>query len=93
MAPAKAFATYRGRVEDAVERQLHHDQRRAYLVELLRDGFGIEVDEVELERNVRLAQARGRVDLLYRSVVFEVKRDLTREHADVVRELGLYHLK
>jgi hypothetical protein len=88
--PAKAFSTYRGRVEDAVERQLHHDQRRAYLTELLREGFGIDVEEVELEHNVRLAEARGRIDLLYRNVVFEVKRDLTKERDDVERELELY---
>jgi SAM-dependent methyltransferase len=75
---------------DALERQLHHDQRRAYLIELLRTGFSIDVEEIELEHNVRLAQARGRVDLLYRDVVFEVKRDLARELADVERELTLY---
>lgn len=77
-------------MHDALERQLHHDQRRAYLVELLRTGFQIDVEEIELEHNVRVAQARGRVDLLYRDIVFEVKRDLVRERADVERELELY---
>ncbi len=90
MAPVEAFARFRAQMEDAIERQLHHDQRRAYLVELLRDGFGIDVDEVELEHNVRVSQARGRIDLLYRDIVFEVKRDLVRELPDVERELGLY---
>jgi hypothetical protein len=77
-------------MQDALARQLHHDQRRAYLMELLRSGFQIEVEEVELEHNVRVAQARGRVDLLYRGVVFEVKRDLVRERGDAERELELY---
>jgi N-6 DNA Methylase len=85
-----AFATYRAASRAAVEGNLHHDQRRAQLQELLRDGFGIQADEVELERNVRVATARGRIDLLYRNLVFEVKRDLGREHDDVVRELSLY---
>lgn len=88
--PTQAFARYRDRSRDAVERGLHHDQRRAHLQELLRDGFGIEVSDVELERNVRVAEARGRIDLLFRNLVFEVKRDLEKEHEDVLRELQLY---
>ena len=90
MSPQEAFARYRARSRVAVKENLHHDERRAQLQELLREGFGIEVDQVELERNVRFAEARGRIDLLYRNLVFEVKRDLKREHDDVVRELGLY---
>jgi SAM-dependent methyltransferase len=90
MSLQEAFARYRARSRVAVEENLHHDERRGQLQELLRDGFGIEADEVELERNVRFAEARGRIDLLYRNLVFEVKRDLKREHDDVIRELRLY---
>jgi hypothetical protein len=85
-----AFGGYRARIEDAIERGLHHDQRRAYLIDLLREGFGIDVEEVELERNVRVAGARGRIDVLYRQLVFEVKRDLERERPDLLQELDLY---
>ncbi len=90
MALEEAFARYRERSREAVEKNLHHDQRRAHLQELLREGFGIDVTDVELERNVRVAEARGRIDLLFRNLVFEVKRDLEREHDDVLRELRLY---
>ncbi|HEX6753490.1 MAG TPA: N-6 DNA methylase [Solirubrobacterales bacterium] len=86
----EAFARYRAMSRVAVQENLHHDKRRAQLQELLRDGFGVEADEVELERNVRFAEVRGRIDLLYRNLVFEVKRDLKREHEDVIRELHLY---
>lgn len=88
--PVEAFGRYRKRSVEAAAQNLHHDQRRAYLLDLLREGFGIEVEEVELERNVKVAEARGRIDLLYRDLVFEVKRDLKKEHDDVVRELALY---
>lgn len=88
--PVEAFARYRKRSVEAAAQKLHHDQRRAYLLDLLREGFGIEVEEVELERNVKVAQARGRIDVLYRDLVFEVKRDVKREHDDVIRELALY---
>ncbi len=90
MTPAEAFAAYRARARDAVERNLHHDQRRAYLFELLREGFGVEAEDVVLEHNVKLLHTRGRIDLLYRQIVFEVKRDLEKEREDVLRELELY---
>lgn len=90
MSLQEAFARYRATSRVAVQENLHHDKRRAQLQELLRDGFGVEADEFELERNVRFAEARGRIDLLYRNLVFEVKRDLRREHEDVIRELHLY---
>jgi N-6 DNA Methylase len=90
MAASDAFSEYRSRSQVAAADNLHHDQRRAYLVELLRKGFSIEVQEVELESNVRVAETRGRIDLLFRDLVFEVKRDLQREHEDVLRELTLY---
>ncbi len=93
MASLAAMETYRRRVEAAVAERLHHDQRRAYLQELLREGFGIDSEDVELERNVRVSEIRGRIDLLYRHIVFEVKRDLAKEHDDVLRELRLYLTK
>ena len=56
------------------------------------DGFDLTVDEVELERNVKVARTRGRIDLLYRTLAWEVKRDLDRGSvaADLERELLLY---
>jgi Type I restriction-modification system methyltransferase subunit len=85
-----ALRSYMTRIQEAVARKSHHDQRRAILQEFLRDGFDLTVDEIELERHVRAAKSRGRVDLLYRTLVWEVKRDLDNERADLERELRLY---
>ena len=86
----EAFSRYRKRSAEATAHGAHHDQRRAYLLDLLREGFGIHAEEVELEYNVKADEARGRIDALYRDLVFEVKRDLEKEHDEVVRELTLY---
>jgi hypothetical protein len=87
---AASIPRFRARSDDAVARNLHHDQRRSYLLELFRDGFGIQADKVVLEHNVRLDAVRGRIDVLFRQVVFEVKRDVVKEHEDAVRELAVY---
>lgn len=85
-----AMRQYVDRMHVAIEGRQHHDQRRAILQDLLRDGFDLTVDEVELERNVKVARTRGRIDLLYRTLAWEVKRDLDRERTDLERELLLY---
>jgi hypothetical protein len=85
-----ALQRYHQRMEAAIKADQHHDQLRAILVELLRDGFALSVDEIELERNVKLAKVRGRIDLLYGATAWEVKRDLDRERDDLERELQLY---
>jgi len=86
----RAVERYIGRMRAAIEAGHHHDQRRAILQDLLRDGFGLTVDEVELEHNVKVEHTRGRIDLLYGSLIWEVKRDLARERVDLERELRLY---
>lgn len=60
-----ALSRYNERMRSAIAADQHHDQRRAILVELLRDGFDLTVDEIELEHNVKVAKVRGRIDLLY----------------------------
>lgn len=85
-----AMSRFRARMAGAVASNAHHDQRRAYLLDLLRDGYGIDTEEVELEAHVKVEEARGRIDVLFRRIVFEVKRDLERELDDVLRELHLY---
>lgn len=81
------LVAYHAQITAAISRNAHHDHRRALLIELLRKTFGIEVDEIELELKVKAAEARGRIDAFYRSVIFEVKIDLDRERADAIREL------
>lgn len=90
MKGAAAVPEFLRQMKSAIAEHKHHDHRRAILIEFLRDGYGIELDEVELEHNVKTDEARGRIDLLYRHLVFEVKRDLEKEDADVKDELRKY---
>ena len=72
-----AMRQYVDRMHVAIERRQHHDQRRAALQDLLRDGFDLTVDEIVLEKKtLRSPRTRGRIDLLYRTLAWEVKRDL-----------------
>ncbi len=66
---------------------------------LVRSGLGrtsspalqwLSLPRGDLEHNVKTNEARGRIDLLYRHLVFEVKRDLDLEDDDVQRELKKY---
>src|ERR1035438_2601465 len=88
--PAKfkgLLVEYHSQISDAARRNAHHDHRRALLMDFLRKAFGIEVDEVELEKKVKVAEARGRIDAFYKYVIFEVKIDLERERNDALSEL------
>jgi hypothetical protein len=85
-----ALADYDERIRNAIADGRHHDQRREILIELLRDGFGLSVDVFTLEHNVNVAKVRGRIDLLYGAIAWEVKRDLDAERDDLERELKLY---
>jgi N-6 DNA Methylase len=91
--PAKfkdLLVEYHSQISEAVRRNAHHDHRRALLIDFLRNTFGIEVDEIELEKKIKVAEARGRIDAFYKFVIFEVKIDLDRERNDAVRELKKY---
>ena len=84
------LTAYHAQITEAVRRSAHHDHRRALLIDFLRKTFGIEVDEIELEKKIKVAEARGRIDAFYKYVIFEVKIDLDRERDDAVRELKKY---
>jgi hypothetical protein len=81
---------YHSQITDAIRKHSHHDHRRALLMEFIRKSFGIEIDEIELELKIKVAEARGRIDAFYKFVIFEVKIDLERERDDAVRELTKY---
>src|ERR1700739_4037579 len=81
---------YCNQASAAIKDEKHHDQRRALLMDFLRKGFGIEVTEIDLEHKVKAASARGRIDALYRFVIFEVKRDFEEERNDALAELKKY---
>lgn len=84
------LAGYCAQICDAIRKGSHHDQRRALLLNFLREGFGLESTEVELEHKIKLAEVRGRVDAFWRHLILEVKSDLERERADARAELKKY---
>jgi hypothetical protein len=59
------LTAYHSQIRDAIRKNSHHDHRRALLMDFLRKSFGIEVDEVELEKKIKVAEARGRIDAFY----------------------------
>jgi hypothetical protein len=84
------LTAYYSQISEAIRKNSHHDHRRALLMDFLRKSFGIEVDEVELEKKIKVAEARGRIDAFYKYVIFEVKTDLEKEREDALSELKKY---
>ncbi len=87
---AEYLQSYCEQMSAAITDHKHHDYRRALLMDFLRKSFGIEVNEVDLERKVKAASVRGLIDAFYRFVIFEVKTDLEREREDALSELAKY---
>src|ERR1700730_11833159 len=65
-----------------------HEAVRTHVADILRYGFGVAYHEIDHE--VRLPEVHGRADTLFGSVVFEFKRDLRQELADVFARLPDY---
>lgn len=85
-----ALESYCEQIRAAVSKGAHHDQRRHLFVNFLREGFGIAVDEIELEHKIKANSVRGRIDAFYRFLIIEFKTDLDRERDDAKRELKKY---
>jgi methylase of polypeptide subunit release factors len=65
-----------------------HESVRTLVADILRYGFGAAYRA--LDHEVRLPEVHGRADTLFGSAVFEFKRDLRRELADVEERLPDY---
>ena len=65
-----------------------HDEVKAYFLDLLVREFGVERGSLNFE--VRQPVIAGRLDALVGRTVFEAKRDLTKEWADVERRMPDY---
>jgi hypothetical protein len=85
-----ALASYAEQMTGAIKKNAHHDQRRSLLMNFLREGLGIESTEIELERKIKAAEVRGRIDAFWRHLIIEVKTDLDTERADARAELKKY---
>lgn len=81
---------YCEQIGEAIRANKHHDTRRHLLLNFLRQAFGIDPIEVELEHKLKAGEFRGRIDALYRHIIVEVKTDFDNERADAQRELKKY---
>jgi hypothetical protein len=81
---------YCEQIGEAVRANKHHDTRRHLLLNFLREAFGVDPVEVELEHKLKAGELRGRIDALYRHVIVEVKTDFDNERDDAQRELKKY---
>ena len=85
-----ALRSYCEQMGDAVRKNKHHDQRRSLLLNFLREGLGLDPVEFELEKKVKAAAVRGRIDAFFKQLIIEVKTDLERERPDAESELKKY---
>jgi len=71
-----------------------HPGKLAVLAKLLEEVFGVKLEDllpgIEKKIGSRILGVRGRVDLLYSNVVFEIKVDLEKELEDAKKELKKY---
>ncbi|MDQ6704064.1 MAG: hypothetical protein M3Z96_13755 [Pseudomonadota bacterium] len=65
-----------------------HDEVKADFRQLLIDEFDADLSALDFER--RVPEVRGRLDALIGRTVFEAKRDLAKELADVERKMPEY---
>jgi len=71
-----------------------HPGKLAVLARLLEEVFGVRLEDllpgIEKKIGSRILGVRGRVDLLYSNVIFEIKVDLEKELEDAKEELKKY---
>src|SRR2546425_715083 len=77
-------------MDGAIRANRHHDTRRHLFLNFLREAFGVDPVEVELEHKLKAGELRGRLDALYRHIIVEVKTDFDGEREDAQRELKKY---
>src|SRR5258707_14089101 len=65
-----------------------HDEVKADFRQLLVEEFGVALGALDFER--RVPEVHGRLDALIGRTVFEAKRDLEKEWADVERRMPDY---
>ena len=65
-----------------------HEKVRALLLQLLVDGLGVDIHDVDFEKPA--PEVRGRMDALLGRTVFELKSNLRRERQDAEQGLARY---
>lgn len=86
----EALANYSEQIYDAERKNKHHDHRRNLFINFLREGFGLDPVEIELEKKIKAHSVRGRIDAFFRQLIIEVKTSVERERDDAEVELKKY---
>src|SRR5258708_23086039 len=86
-----AFHTYVENARTAQTNNQHHDYRRQIFLAFLGKAFGIQAEEIDVEKYLKIdVRKKGWIDALFRDLVFEFKRDLGIERTAGLRELRNY---
>ena len=64
-----------------------HENVRYTLCNILKENLGAKEDEIALEKRLT---CRGRIDALWKHTIFEIKRDLSKEHESAKSQLKQY---
>lgn len=75
---------------EAIKKKKHHDYRRHLFVNFLRLGFEIDPVEIEIEKKIKVAEVRGRIDAFFKATIFEFKTDIEKERPAAMIELSKY---
>lgn len=95
------FADYLVQAKQAHDQNQHHDFRRQIFLSFLQKAFGIDPSDIEVERYIQIANRqipvkgmarirKGWIDAVFNDLIFEFKRDLTKEETEGLRELYDY---
>lgn len=84
------LASYIDQIVEVIRNNRHHDQRRQLFINFLRQGFDVDPVEVELEKKIKVAKVKGRIDAFFKATIFEFKTDLERERPAALVELKKY---
>lgn len=84
------LSEYVEQIKEAISQKQHHDHRRHLFVNFLREGFGVDPVEIELEKKVIVAQVKGNIDAFFKSTIFEFKTNLESEQPAAMIELKKY---
>ncbi|MDZ4723755.1 MAG: N-6 DNA methylase [candidate division Zixibacteria bacterium] len=84
------LSEYVAEIKQAIRQGKHHDQRREFLLNYLRLAYGVEVNEIEIEQKIKVANVKGFIDALYKYIIFEVKTDIDSERPAAMTELRKY---
>jgi len=77
---SQRLRAYLDSLAQARAQSTHHDGLRHRFLDFLQNAFpSLDAKELELEYPVKALGIRGYIDALYRHVLFEFKRDLSRE--------------